>query len=211
MPSLKTLTDYLNNLIKVLLKLNKPIVWITPSGLKISLSSIKYESKVTQSKLIPNSKPVTISLPTNELNKQKIQRSFMPNLIHSLDAANIHLLFKNMQKEKEKINSIYTIHDCFATTANQMFYLEYLIKLSFIQIYFSDGNYIEKMHNHIVEQIKSYAGDNFIISENNFVTTKGIIINNKYMEIPNIPEQFISNKLAKDFTDGIMNSIYFIK
>ena len=83
--------------------------------------------------------------------------------------------------------------------------------MSFIQIYFSDGNYIEKMHNHIVEQIKSYAGDNFIISENNFVTTKGIIINNKYMEIPNIPEQFISNKLAKDFTDGIMNSIYFIK
>ena len=87
---------------------------------------------------------MTISLPTNILNTQKIQRSFMPNLIHSLDAANIHLLFKNIKLDNKPINSIYTIHDCFATTANDMFYLETLIKRSFIKIYFSDGNYIEK-------------------------------------------------------------------
>ena len=207
MPSLKTLTDYLNSLINILLKLNRPIVWITPAGLKITLSTIKYDNKVTQSRLIPNSKPVTISLPTNRLNYQKIQRSFMPNLIHSLDAANIHLLIRKIKLDNIPINSIYTIHDCFATTPNQMFNLEHLIKLAFIEIYFKNGNYIEKMHNHIVDQIKSYAGINYI--DNN--GKQFIKIDKKYMEIPNIPEQFISDKLTKPFIDGILNSAYFIR
>jgi len=41
----------------------------------------------------------------------------MPNLINYLDAANIQLLIKKINKDKEEINSIYTIHDCFATIA----------------------------------------------------------------------------------------------
>ena len=64
LPSLKKLTDYLNSLINILLKLNKPVIWITPNGLKINLSTIKFESVKTTSRLLPNSKPVTISLPT---------------------------------------------------------------------------------------------------------------------------------------------------
>lgn len=131
----------------------------------------------------------------------------MPNLIHSLDGANIHLLFKKITVENIDIKSIYTIHDCFASTPNQMFNLDYLIKLAFIEIYFNNGNYIEKMHNHIIEQIKSYAGINYI-GEND---KKYIIVNNNYMEIPNIPEQFISNNLTKPFIDGILNSAYFIR
>lgn len=90
MPSLNNLTEYLNKLIDVLIALDKPIIWITPSGLRISLSNVLYKSKLTKTRIVPNSKPVTISLPTNKLNYQKIKRSFMPNLIHSLDASNIH-------------------------------------------------------------------------------------------------------------------------
>ena len=52
----------------------------------------KYTKKITRSSLIPFGKPVTISLPTNELDVKKIKRSFMPNLIHSLDVSNIHIL-----------------------------------------------------------------------------------------------------------------------
>jgi hypothetical protein len=59
MPSLKALTDYLNDLVtEVLLRLNKPVVWITPAGLKISLSTLK--KVLTSSKLIQSSNPVTI-------------------------------------------------------------------------------------------------------------------------------------------------------
>ena len=63
------------------------------------------------------------------------------------------------------------------------------------------------MHNHIVDQIKSYAGENYVVDNG----TKGIIIKNNYKVIPNIPEQFISNKLSNLFVDGTLNSPYFIK
>jgi DNA-directed RNA polymerase len=33
-------------------------------------------------------------MPTYKIDKIKISRSFMPNFIHSLDASNVHLLFK---------------------------------------------------------------------------------------------------------------------
>lgn len=207
LPSLKNLTDYLNSLVNIVIALNKPIVWITPAGLKISLSPIQFESKVTQAKLIPNSKPVTISLPTTKYNTIKMRRSFMPNLIHSLDAANIHLLFRKVKNENININSIYTIHDCFATTANKMYELEQLIKYTFLDIYFTDGNYLEKMHNHIIDQIKAYSG-NEILEENG---EQYIQINKKIIKIPNIPTQFISNKYHQEFINGILNSIYFIK
>jgi DNA-dependent RNA polymerase len=61
----------------------------------------------------------------------------MPNLIHSLDASNIHLLTLKLTGQP-----LYTVHDCFATTANNMSQLNKLIKEAFIQIYFTDGNYL---------------------------------------------------------------------
>jgi hypothetical protein len=68
-PSLRLLNEYLDSLLEILSVLDKPIIWITPSGLKISLSNIKYESIRTSSSLLPIGKPVTISIPTNKLNK----------------------------------------------------------------------------------------------------------------------------------------------
>lgn len=47
----------------------------------------------------------------------------MPNLIHSLDASNIQLLCKFLNENEIKI-PLYTVHDCFASTANNMSILE---------------------------------------------------------------------------------------
>jgi hypothetical protein len=81
-----------------------------------------------------------------------MKRSFMPNFIHSLDAANVHLLLDNISK----INvPIYTIHDCFATTPNNMLTLETLVKKAFIDIYFKDEGYLFKIHKYFVENIIS--------------------------------------------------------
>ena len=46
---------YLDGLITILLKLNSPIIWITPAGLKISwlASNIKFKKERTTSSLIP--------------------------------------------------------------------------------------------------------------------------------------------------------------
>jgi DNA-directed RNA polymerase len=166
---------------------------------------MKFDKILTSSKLIKSSKPVTISLPTDKINKMRIKRSFMPNLIHSLDAANIHLLIKKLIM-KGNISSIYTIHDCFATTPNNMKILEMLIKSCFIKIYFTQENYLENMHKFFLAQIKSFAPDCFKIKDSYYIKDeKG------ELKIPNIPPQFISNKLRQNFIDGILKSIYFIK
>ena len=101
---------------------------------KISLSIRQFESKITQSNLVQYSKPITIKLPLNKLDNKSIISGFMPNLIHSLDASNIHLLIPKLTDQP-----LYTVHDCFATTANNMSKLDnlILIKETFIQIYFT--------------------------------------------------------------------------
>jgi DNA-directed RNA polymerase len=63
----------------------------------------------------------------------------MPNLVHSLDASNVHLLCNNLTGQP-----LYTIQDCFATTPNNMEFIEHCVKDAFIKIYFSSGNYLEK-------------------------------------------------------------------
>ena len=121
-----------------LLVLNKPIIWITPNGLTINLSTVKYDQIRTSSRLIPSSNPVTMTLPTDKLNKVKIKRSFMPNLIHSLDAASLAILVNLFFKENEEI-SIYTIHDCFAVPTTLVDKLYTLLKLAYITIYSSEN------------------------------------------------------------------------
>src|SRR5882762_5986359 len=107
-----------------------------------------FKRQKTRSKLVESSKPITISLPTNKLDKNQIRRSFMPNLIHSLDASNIHLIIPKL-----KNIPIYTIHDCFATSVNNMVLLDFVVKSTFINIYFGDFNFMESMHTQLIKQI----------------------------------------------------------
>jgi len=86
----------------------------------------------------------------------------MPNLIHSLDASNIHLL-----TPKLKDQPLYTVHDCFARITthnpNNMAKLELYVKEAFIEIYFRDGNYLQIMHDNLVDQIKTHSKDYFVL------------------------------------------------
>lgn len=200
LPSLKLLNKYIDQLLSILLKLNCPIFWITPSGLKITLSTIKFKEIRTSSTLIPFGKPVTISVPTNKLNIRKIKTSFMPNLVHSLDASNIHIL-----SEKLTYQPLYTIHDCFATTANNMEDIERKVKASFIEIYFNNENYLEKMHISIIDQIKSFKHE--IINING---DEHIIIDNIKYVIPKLPESFTNTEIMNIFIQGIKKSKFFI-
>ena len=96
--------------------------------MKLKYGNIKFESIRTKSKLLPNSKPVTISLPTDKIDIVKTKRAIMPNFIDSLDTVNVHILLNKLAEEDKKKISVYTIHDCFATTPNNMVLLEHLLK-----------------------------------------------------------------------------------
>jgi DNA-directed RNA polymerase len=84
-----------------------------------------------------------------------MQIGFMPNFIHSLDAANVHLLCKdleimNVEGNENKFIPLYTVHDCFASTPNNMFLIEDKVKNAFIDIYFKDEAYLIKLHNNFL-------------------------------------------------------------
>ena len=182
------------------MELDIPVIWTAPSGLKITLSIRQFKSKKTQTSLVDTSRPVTIKLPLNKLDTKKITSGFMPNLIHSLDASNIHLLIPKLTDQP-----LYTVHDCFATTPNNMSELDVLIKESFIQIYFTDGNYLTNMHELLVKQIKDNVSEIF---KNN----KGeeyVKIENKEFVIPQIPIEFTSTEHNSLFMKEIFN--FFIK
>ena len=206
LPSLKALNNYFNSIITMLVKLNLPITWKTPAGLKLRYTNIKFNAIKTKSKLVPGGKTVTISLPTGNINLAKMKRSFMPNFIHSLDAANVHLLLMKLFDRSVNI-PVYTIHDCFATSPNNMEFLNKIVKESFIDIYFKEEGYLSKLHNCIIDQIKeshdiiNIDGVNFVVDIDN--------PNVPDLIMPDLPNQF-KNKELNSFVKGLLKSKYFI-
>jgi DNA-directed RNA polymerase len=91
--------------------------------------------------------------------------AFMPNFIHSFDAAHIVLIL--MKIEKNCKLSVITIHDCFGTQANYAELLGEIVKECFIAMYIGK-DCIDNFHNHILNCIKlSYKIDgNKVINKN---------------------------------------------
>ena len=219
LPSLKMLTDYFNSMIDIFINLNLPISWITPAGLKISYSNIKFKSIRIKANILPTMRTSTIKLPTDSFDKLTMKRSFMPNLIHSLDAANVHLLLANIAT----LNlPVYTVHDCFAGTPNNMLTMEKLVKEAFIDIYFKDEGYLLKLHKHFVESILSatdqiYTKDfdtntpNTLDNEGNKTIDVMNRFTNEIISIPELPKGYTErNKDLTSFIKGLLNSKYFI-
>ena len=75
-----------------------------------------------------------------------------------------------------------------------MEFIEQYVKDAFILIYFSNGNYLEKMHNQLIEQIYKSEHEIKWIDGN-----ETIIINNKKYIIPKLPEIFINPKIMNIF------------
>lgn len=209
-PSLKIIIEFLNNLSVLLQKINQPVIWITPSHLTINLSTKKFKSVLTKTKLTPSAKPITISIPIKGmLDKKSIQTSFIPNFIHSLDASNIHILIDILKSNNLSNIPLYTIHDCFATTPNQMENLNSLILMAFIELYFNQ-NYLVKLYNNIIDQLTSYGYKIKVINGVNYIISPEE--NLDPIELPIIPTKLLDNwERNKDFfLNNIGKSQYFI-
>ena len=180
--------------------------------MKISLSNVEYKTKQSKT-LFYKKRSVTISLPSENLDRKAIKRGFMPNFIHSMDAAHIHILIDKLLNNKINI-PFYTIHDCFATTPNNMVVLNNIIKDSFIELYF-EKDYINKMHYFLLEQVKSFNHPKIIIEKINDKEELVKFVEKENPEkvkkiLPNLPGTFnwIDNKDL--FIKGIKNSKYLI-
>lgn len=81
----------------------------------------------------------------------------MPNLIHSLDGTYIALLYKNFKD----IGSLYTVHDCFAVTAENVPKLMSMLKFVYLKLY-SEDNYLLNFDKLIRLNINQTRGDNVL-------------------------------------------------
>lgn len=109
-PKLTKLRLYLNEIAKICNKLNVNIPWILPSGLHIKqsyLTDTTFQIKPFEYK--KNS--YTVTHINKDLDKRKQIRTLMPNLIHSLDAASLALLYNKYSLTNK---CMFAIHDCFA-------------------------------------------------------------------------------------------------
>lgn len=196
-PPLKEVYDYFINMVKLMLKISIPVVWITPSGLEIT--QFYYTSEVTKVKLSYFGKNRTAVIrewkPIIDNNKQSL--AIIPNIIHSLDAS--HLFNVVLEGYDKKCSPIITIHDCFGTHPNNMEYLSKIIRNEFINLYTKE-DFINKYHENVYKaikdnQIKIYHKDG-----------KDYVKHEKYGRI-NIPSKPIKGNLD---LSRISNAIYLV-
>lgn len=81
----------------------------------------------------------------------------MPNLIHSLDAASMILLYDQFSKIYFNSINLYTIHDCFSTTAEKVNNLVTILKSVYTKFY-SDEPYLRNFDEGIVKIIHANSG-----------------------------------------------------
>lgn len=83
-----------------------------------------------------NKKRITIKYTDNvNLDKKKQVTSLMPNLIHSLDAASLMLLCEKFFNLYKNNVSIFTVHDCFATTSDKVNNLLIILRSVYTRLY----------------------------------------------------------------------------
>ena len=161
-PKLTKLRLYLSEVAKVCNKLNVTIPWNLPNGLRPNQSYIV--DSTSQIKPFDYSKrSFTVRyFHDDQLNKVKQVRALMPNLIHSLDAASLGLLYN---KYLAINNSIFTVHDCYAVPIPYVESLIELLQSVYLNIY-SDMEYLKKFDKSVINNIQESLGDKLVFVDN---------------------------------------------
>jgi DNA-directed RNA polymerase len=142
----------------------------------------------------------------NKIDLRKQNQGIVPNIVHSFDASNIALLVKGITADfnmNHKMNLL-TIHDCFATNANDVDSMVLQVKLAFLSLY-SDKSFITTYHNFILDYIHKTG---YLITNKQSEGQKiSYVVTDKVtLRIPNIP-QF---KMNPNLRWNILGSQYFI-
>ena len=199
-PKLTELVKYLkkmNTFIKNT-NLNIPIAWTTPSGLIIEQKYIQFEKNKYNYSVLGKRKSLTLRTKKDKINLRKQNEGIIPNIVHSMDAANVSLLLNSILNFNNNINVI-TVHDCFGTQANFIDLLSLEVKLAFLNIY-SKQNFVEEYHNFIISYLENCG---LLFNED-----KSIVYIDKHKPL-NLPKLPIFNKDI-DLIHNILDARYFV-
>ena len=164
---IKKLGVYLTEVAAVCNGMGIPIVWTLFSGLTIQQSYLQTkETSVSPFTYSKTKLKLNVTLQQYDTNKQI--RALMPNLIHSLDATSLSLLYnrfiENVSTSNEYITQtgpcqFYSVHDCFGTRCDKVFLLKTLLVSVYIQLY-SDEPYLHTFDKFILDYIENNLPSN---------------------------------------------------
>ena len=195
---IKKLTTYLSTMATILTKINLVISWGTPNGVYVTQSYlITKETKLKPFSSSRRAISITIPDPEKRLNKRKQIRSFMPNLIHSLDASSLALLVDlYFGNNSEHVKNIFTIHDCFAVTANNVDTVMDLLKFVYVKIY-SDTEYLRELDKTVRRAII------FTFGKESFNKEKlEVYVNGETYKYPSVEDVLDSGPISIEHTDS---------
>lgn len=116
-----------------IIKTREPILWKTPLGLEVKQVDFKAD-KVKVS--IDKGRKVEFKIYTDELDSSAHKKGLSPNYIHSLDAS--HLMMTVNALHQRGISDIVTVHDSFATHANDVTLLSKTLREAFVALHKQD-------------------------------------------------------------------------
>ena len=179
-PSLKDIYEYFINSVQLMLKLNIPVVWFTPSGLEIKQVYYKSEVKKVKLSYFGTSRTSVIREWKDLIDKNKQTQAIIPNIIHSLYAS--HLINVINRGYSINIKPIISVHDCFGTHPNNMENLANIVRSEFALLY-TNENFLDKYNNRVVNAIKDNNYD-IVEKEDN----KYVVFKRKLLLVPKVPK-----------------------
>lgn len=195
-PNLTKLVKYLKEMNILFKRFNLGNMWKTPTGLILEQKYLKQTKEVVIMSIGGKKKSYTMAKNIDVININKQHNAIVPNIIHSFDAGNITNLVKRLKKKNLKYPLI-TIHDCFATDANNIISLSLQVKYAFADIY-RNKDFIDEYHKFAINHIESLG---FVVKDGNIILADGTSIS-----IPRKPD-FVKEF---DLDDNIAKANYFL-
>jgi DNA-directed RNA polymerase, mitochondrial len=139
---------------------------------------------------------MALKIPTDKIDKKRQRDALMPNIIHSFDASNV---VKAVEILRDKNIEIFTIHDCFASQAANIYTLQHSVKLGFIKLYVT-GDVLSRFHDGCLRSLENRDPSRISVQPDLGV----VVIEGKSIKIPQVPT------VGKLDIPEIINSKYMV-
>lgn len=126
-------------------KADKPIEWVSPSGLPVRQSYPEIESRRVKTQLLGSMVYLNLGEIQNTLDKRKQISGISPNFVHSMDASALTLTVVNALKAG--VNNFAMIHDSYGTHAADTEILHDIIRNTFADMY-SNHDVLQEIYEH---------------------------------------------------------------
>ena len=141
---------FLQDIARVVSKLQLPIHWVTPVGFPVYQSYPEMKSKRVKAMLMGEVIKPRINVEDDKTDRLRMSNGVAPNLVHSVDSAamieTVNIALEN------GIENFCNVHDSFGTTAADVEVLNKSLREAFIQM-FTDNDILANFRDDVLRQL----------------------------------------------------------